>query len=72
MLAVAFGIAIGISVLFNLEREAPGVLIGGVILVAIELSYRLKKSDGDYDTPMVGGSLFFIPAWVMGALWVLL
>jgi hypothetical protein len=72
MFAVAFGVAIGILALFGIQQEAPGIFVGGIILVAIDLGYRLKKSDSDYGTPAAGGSLFFMPAWVLGAFWIIL
>ena len=72
MVAVAFGVAVTIMFLFDIQNEALGTFPMGVTLLALDLTYRLKESGGNYDTPAAGGSFFSMPAWVIGAFWIIL
>jgi hypothetical protein len=45
-------------------------LVGGIFLLIFDLAYRLLRKDGHWLKPNSGGSLFFLPAWAFGALWI--
>lgn len=72
MLVVAFAIAFGVGNLIGTDAEGPLMIIAGPIVVAMDLTLRLKGEDGHLLIPNRGGSLFFLPAWVFGVLWLLL
>lgn len=58
--------------IFGLKGEAPVMMIGGALIVILDLAYRYLKEDGDLIKPQRGGSLFFLPAWCLGALWLVI
>jgi hypothetical protein len=72
MVAAAFGIAFGVGELTGYNSEGPLTLIGGILTLIFDLAYRLASKEGHWITPNKGGSLFFLPAWCFGALWVVL
>jgi hypothetical protein len=67
MAALAFGIAIAV-----MSTHAQGTLIGGVLVLVLDLAYRLLRTDGHWLMPNRGGSLFFLPAWFFGVFWTVL
>ncbi len=72
IIALAFAIAYGIGALTGRSEEGPLTLFGGLFVLIFDLSYRLLKANGHWFTPSRGGSLFFLPAWMLGALWIVL
>lgn len=70
--AAAFGIAIGVGAIAGIEDEGPLMLAGGVLVLVFDLAYRLLRKNGHWLSPDKGGSLFFLPAWIFGALWIVL
>lgn len=72
MAALAFGIAFGVGSLAGTQAEGPLTLIGGVLILIFDLAYRLLRKEGHWLTPNKGGSLFFLPAWAFGALWIVI
>lgn len=72
MAAVAFGIAFGLGELIGTKAEGPLTFAGGALLLVFDLAYRLLRTGGHWLVPNRGGSLFFLPAWTLGALWVVL
>jgi hypothetical protein len=72
MAILALGIAFGVGSLVGTRAEGPLTLIAGVMILIFDLAYRLLRKEGHWLIPNKGGSLFFLPAWVMGALWIIL
>ncbi len=70
--ALAFGIAFGIEALGGPRGEGPLTLIGGILVMIFDSAYRLLRRGGHWLTPNKGGSLFFLPAWAFGVLWIIL
>ena len=69
IVAIGFGIAYGIGAIFGTAAEKPMMLIAGLLIAAIDMAYRLISDEGHWLTPKAGGSLFFVPAWVIGVIW---
>src|SRR5277367_3192154 len=72
MCVVAFLIAIGAGNALGFHGEGPAMIIAGPLLIVFDLAYRLISTQGHWIVPHRGGSLFFLPAWCMGALWLIL
>ncbi len=72
IVALAFAIAYGIGEQTGMSEKGPLTLFGGLFVVIFDLAYRLLRTDGHWLTPSRGGSLFFLPAWMFGALWIVL
>jgi hypothetical protein len=72
MCVVAFAIAFAIGAVCGLSGEGPLMIIAGPILAACDLAYRFGTKDGHWFSPDRGGSLFFLPAWCFGILWLVL
>jgi len=70
--AVAFGLAFGIGKLLGVDGEGPLMMIAGPLVIALDFAYRLTAKDGHWIIPHRGGSLFFVPAWCLGVLWLVL
>jgi hypothetical protein len=70
--ALAFGIAFGVGYLLGIGGEGPLMVIAGPLVMTFDLTYRLFAKDGHWIDPQRGGSLFFIPLWCLGALWLVL
>jgi hypothetical protein len=47
----------------------PG-LLGGPVLVAVDWYYRRKSLTGHWLIPDRGGMILWLPAWVMGFVWI--
>ncbi|HEV3025313.1 MAG TPA: hypothetical protein VGX76_22735 [Pirellulales bacterium] len=39
-------------------------------MLALDLAYRLLRQEGHWLNPVKGGSLFYLPAWIFGVLWI--
>lgn len=72
MAAISFGIAFGVCSLLGLSGEGPLMLVGGPLAVACDALYRWKWNDSRWFHPGAGGSLFFLPLWMFGVLWLIL
>lgn len=72
MAAIAFAAAFGVGALIGTNAEGPLMIIAGPLLAALDIGYRLATRDGHLYIPDKGGSLFFLPAWSLGALWFVL
>ena len=71
-LAIAFGAAFGVGHLTGLSAEGPLMLIAGPLAIACDLGYRLARSQGHWFHPGCGGSMFYLPVWLFGILWLVL
>lgn len=69
--ALSFGIATGVAKVLGLSAEGLTMLIGGPLAVSLDLAYR-KLVGKHWLRPGAGGSLFFIPVWLLGIVWSLL
>ena len=72
MTVIAFAVAFAIGSVIGTNANGLLMIIAGPLLVAMDVTYRLKMEDGHILVPHRGGSLFFLPAWVFGALWFVL
>ena len=65
MFALAFGIAIGAGALVGTRDEGPLTVLGGALTFAFDLFYRWLKQDENWLITNKGGSMIFLPAWVL-------
>jgi len=72
IIAIAFGIALGIGHLAGVTAEGLMMIIAGPVCAALDLVYRSRRPDRRWFHPRFGGALFFIPVWVLGILWLVL
>jgi hypothetical protein len=72
MVVAAIVIAFGAGSLFGFEDEGRLMLVMGPLTVLFDLAYRLTVAGGHWLYPSQGGSLFFVPAWTLGVLWIVL
>ncbi len=72
MMAIGFAVAFGIGKMLGTSAEGPLMVIAGPLIAAMDLVYRFKSKDGHWFAPDRGGSLFFLPAWSWGVLWLVL
>jgi hypothetical protein len=68
MLAISFGLAYGITRLFGTSDSFVFMSIGGVLTVICDVAYRWLSPTGHWFSPGGGGSVFFLPLWLLGAL----
>ncbi len=72
MVAIAFAVTFGVGHLAGISAEGPLMMVAGPLCMALDLVYRLKLADRRWFSPGAGGSLFFIPVWILGVLWLIL
>ena len=48
------------------------MIIAGPLCIAIDVIYRLRQPERRWFHPDKGGSLFFIPLWLLGIFWFVL
>jgi hypothetical protein len=72
MAVVGFAIAFGVGELVGVSAEGPLMMIAGPMIAIFDLAYRRKTENGHWLIPNRGGSLLFIPAWVLGLFWAVL
>ena len=65
-------IAFGIGSLVGQTEEGSLMMIAGVVIALVDSVYRWKSDDGHWLLPERGGSLFFVPAWAIGIIWLAL
>lgn len=72
MVAMAWGLAFGFGALVGTRSEAPLTIFAGVLILMLDMVYRLLRKEGHWIVPSRGGSLFYLPAWGFGILWITL
>ncbi len=72
MFAIAFGIAVGLGHLVGLTAEGPMMIMAGPPCLGMDLAYRARYGGKRLFHPECGGSLFFLPVWVLGIVWMVL
>ena len=72
MFAISFGVAFLAGGITGTTAEGPLMIIAGPLLAACDATYRWKHPAGHWFYPDRGGSLFFLPAWTFGLLWLVL
>lgn len=70
IIAIAFAIAYGIGELTGKSEKGSQTVFLGLFVLIFDLAYRLLRTEGHWFNPSKGGSLFFLPAWMFGALWI--
>lgn len=72
MVGVGFGIAYLWGRMVDSYAESFLMVIAGPIVMSLDLTYRMQSRDGHWFRPEKGGSLFCLPVWLFGALWLVL
>ncbi len=72
MMIIGFTISFGIGAILGTDAEGPLMMILGPILIAMDVTDRLRSKGGHLYIPSRGGSLFFLPVWAFGVLWFVL
>lgn len=72
MAVVGFGAAFVARDLLRGLSEGVMMIIAGPLIVALDLLYRSRQPERDWWSFRKGGSLLFLPAWQLGALWLVL
>ncbi len=70
--AVSFGVAFGIGSLLGHTSEGAMMILAGPIAAALDLAHRYQKGNRQWFQGAAGGSLFFIPIWCLGLVWLAL
>jgi hypothetical protein len=70
--AIGFAAAFGVGAIVGSSAEGPLMMIAGPSIALLDLAYRFKLENGHWFIPHRGGSLFFLPVWLLGALWFVL
>ena len=72
MLVIGFGVAFGVDHLLGPSAEGPLMLIAGLLVALMDGGYRTQRPGGHWLRGSGGGSLFFLPVWMFGVLWLVL
>lgn len=68
MFLVSISAAMALLNVFGSDNKALGMIIGGPLLIALDVTYR--KTQGIRWFGWRGGRIFIIPAWLMGVGWI--
>jgi hypothetical protein len=72
ILAISFGIAFGVKAVLGMTDESTVTLIAAAIAILCDMTYRSTSPHGHWFSPGGGGSLMFLPVWLLGVIWLLL
>jgi hypothetical protein len=72
MVAVSFGLAFLAQQLVGALPEGVLMMIAGPQIIALDLYYRSRRPEKNWWSFRQGGSLLFLPAWQLGAIWFVL
>ncbi len=72
MTVIALAVALGVGAVVGMDDEGPLMMLAGPLLATMDFAYRMTSLDGHIYIPNKGGSLFFLPAWAFGVLWLVL
>ncbi|QEH35423.1 hypothetical protein OJF2_39750 [Aquisphaera giovannonii] len=72
ILAVAIGVAIGLSKAAGLSGEGPATILAGAASLAADLAWRWRWGGRDWFASEAGGAIFEIPVWAFGVFWMIL
>jgi hypothetical protein len=72
MLVIGFGIAYCVGELFGVTTDGPRLIMAGPLTSIIDWTYRVKHEDGHWFSPNGGGSLFFLPLWAFGIVFLVM
>lgn len=68
---IGIAVAIGLGQTLGISGEGFVLVISGLIVIPLDLLYRVKSEDGHLLHPFGGGNLCFIPVWCCGILWLI-
>jgi hypothetical protein len=66
ILIAGIGVGYLVTMTFGQKAAVPAVILEGLVLVALDLIYRMKREDGSLFHPRRGGHISFIPVWIIG------
>ncbi len=69
---IGFGLAFLAQFFLGSMSEGQLMIIAGPIIAILDIAYRLRSKDKSLLKSSKGGSLFFLPAWCFGLLWLIL
>ena len=72
ILAFGFGAAFAVGWLGGFDDEGRLMMIAGPLISLLDFTYRVTRDDCHLLRPSSGGMLFYIPLWLVGALWLAL
>ena len=72
ILVIGFGVGYLVVSSFGTDAEGPWMVAAGALIAALDVGYRWRSLEGSLFAPDKGGSLFFLPAWSIGAFWCVL
>ena len=70
--AIGFGLAFLAQFFLGSMSEGQLMIISGPIITILDIVYRLRSEDKNLFKSLKGGSLFFLPVWCFGLLWLIL
>jgi hypothetical protein len=72
MMLISFGIAYGVCHMLGNTAEGFWMVISGLVAMVLDFTYRFMKAVPRYFHPKGGGSVFFLPVWLFGVIWLVL
>jgi hypothetical protein len=72
MVFTALLVGFAATSLFGIANPHVALLVGGPVLVWIDMTYRRRVGGGRWFDHKAGGHMMLIPVWIIGVLWVAL
>ncbi len=72
MCIIGFASAFVIGHAVGIAAEGFLMMIAGPLCAALDLGYRYSRGERRWFNPRSGGTLFFVPVWIFGILWLAL
>ena len=69
---LALGIALAVGHFAGTFDEGPLMIVFGPLCIGMDVAFRFRRPERRWFHPDTGGSVFFIPLWVLGILWLVL
>lgn len=68
----SFASTLGICWCAGIPAESSlGSLMMGVLCILLDATYRIQQPNGHWISPLGGGSVFFLPVWLIGIFWTI-
>lgn len=66
ILIAGIGVGYLVTFIFGQKAAVPAVISEGLVLMALDVLYRMKTGEGSLFHPRRGGHISFIPVWIIG------